>query len=208
MVERHILDILRHKDEVEILDAGGRSDYWRMLSDDLRPKVRIICMNFQDELDRYKSGAADLRIEEVEGDACAMPQYADGSFDLVHSNSVIEHVGSLRNMARFAAETRRVGNAYHIQTPNFWFPIEPHYAFPLVHWLPDQVRLWLFTHFDVGYARKCSFPEALGRVDHTRMIGASMLRQLYPDGRLEKERMGFMAKSLTVVRDFDPSRRN
>lgn len=206
-IDALIRDILRKKECATILDAGGRGAYWEMLAPDLRERTRITCLNFEKELARHAATSSGLRVENVSGDACHMPQYADASFDLVHSNSVIEHVGSLGNMTRFAAEVRRVGVAYYVQTPNFWFPVEPHYAFPLIHWLPDQTRLWLYRNVSLGYAKKTDFAHALTRIDHVRMIGPSMLRTLFPDGRLHKERFALLPKSLTVIRDHAPGAR-
>lgn len=38
-------------------------------------------------------------------------------FDLVYSNSVIEHLGTWEKQQAFAAEARRVGRGYWIPTP-------------------------------------------------------------------------------------------
>jgi len=54
----------------------------------------------------------------------------DGEFDLVFSNSVIEHVGDFERMRQFVHEARRVAKSYWIQTPSKWFPIEPHCGMP------------------------------------------------------------------------------
>ncbi len=69
--------------------------------------------------------------------AASLP-FADQSFDLVFSNSVIEHVGSRDTQARFASEIARVGKLFWLQTPNRYFPIEQHLWTPLVHWLPRR----------------------------------------------------------------------
>lgn len=206
IINAMIRDILNRKGTATILDAGGRPEYWRMLDEDLRPRTQITCMNFESELKRYSRHPSDLAIFSVAGDACSMPQYENGQFDLVHSNSVIEHVGSLGNMVRFAEEVRRVANAYYVQTPNFWFPIEPHYAVPFIHWLPDQARLWVFTSMSLGLSRKTDLAGAIRKIDHTRMIGPRLLKALFPDGRMVSERLAFLAKSHTMIRDFDPQR--
>ena len=77
-------------------------------------------------------------IRYVQGDACALP-FADGEFDIVFSNAVIEHVGGRERQRQLVAEALRVGRRAFITTPNRRFPIEVHTRLPLVHWLPDGV---------------------------------------------------------------------
>ncbi len=75
-------------------------------------------------------------IEYVQGDACALP-FADGSFDIVFSNAVIEHVGGCERQRTLVSEALRVGRRVFITTPDRRFPVEVHTRLPLVHWLPD-----------------------------------------------------------------------
>ncbi|MEM1232552.1 MAG: class I SAM-dependent methyltransferase [Pseudomonadota bacterium] len=201
-VDRLLRAIVAAKGSATVLDAGGRAQYWEMLDADLRDKVSIVCLNFSDELDLYDTEASTLQVENAVGDACNMPQYGDGSFDLVHSNSVIEHVGSLQNMGKFASEVRRVGKAYYVQTPNFWFPIEPHYGVPLLHWLPSAARMRVFTSMSVGFAKKCDFDGALVRIDHTQMVSVFMMRNFFSDGTLIRERFALLTKSITMMRSY------
>ena len=70
------------------------------------------------------------------GDAVDMPGISDGAFDVVFSNSVIEHVETYENQRRMAAEIRRVGRRYFVQTPNRHFPLEPHFLVPGFQLLP------------------------------------------------------------------------
>jgi 2-polyprenyl-3-methyl-5-hydroxy-6-metoxy-1,4-benzoquinol methylase len=63
--------------------------------------------------------------------------FAEGSFDVVHSSAVLEHVGCSNNQRRFIAELTRVARrVVFLTTPNRWFPVEFHTVLPLVHWLP------------------------------------------------------------------------
>jgi len=77
-------------------------------------------------------------IPYLQGDACALP-FADGAFDVVFSNAVIEHVGGHARQRQFVSEALRVGRRAFITTPNRRFPVEVHTRLPLVHWLPDAV---------------------------------------------------------------------
>ena len=201
LVESLIRAALARKDEVSILDAGGVAEYWNLLAPDLRPRVFVHVLNFADELASYDVYTdRDLRFVNVAGDACAMPQYADGQFDLAHSNSVIEHVGGYGAMMRFAGEMRRVGRAYYVQTPNFWFPVDPHNAVPFLHWMPDGVRAGLFARTRLGLAARTDYAGALARLDATRMLTRAMMRHFFPDAQHRTERAAFLAKSLIAVR--------
>ncbi len=202
-VEALLRAILRDRPVARVIDIGGRPGYWHLLDPALRDRVAVTLLNLPEELEReFPPGPADLDIRMVAGDATAMPEHADGGFDLAHSNSVIEHVGLYSAMARFAAEHRRVGRAYYLQTPNFWFPVEPHYGVPFFHWLPEPVRIGMHQRLNVGFARRTDWEDALARVDHTRMISRAMLRRLFPDGRHATERLALLPKSLIVWRDW------
>jgi SAM-dependent methyltransferase len=124
-------------------------------------------------------------------DGTALP-YEDGEFPIVFSNSVIEHIPKdLQPL--FAEEIRRVGRRYFVQTPNRYFPIEPHYQFPFFQFLPEQVQRWLNRHFTLGWRRK-------GRWEDVRLLSAGELRRLFPDGTIRRERFLGLTKSLMVFR--------
>jgi len=200
-VEMLLDDVLATTKTATILDIGGRRDYWKLLDSRFHGRVCITILNMAEEVDR--EDLADdfgLEIETVVGDGTHMPQYADRAFDLTHSNSVIEHVGLYRSMAAFARETRRVGRAYYLQTPNFWFPLEPHYGLPFVHWLPEPTRLYLHSSVNLGFAKKTTFENAMDRVDATRIVSRRLLQHFFPDGTHASERFALMTKSLIVWR--------
>lgn len=191
--------VLRHG-QIRVLDAGGRAEYWNLLPETLGERVELTILNYSAELEDYsETTAPHVRYINVTGDACDMPQYADRSFHLVHSNSVIEHVGSYGKMIAFANEVRRVGQSYYVQTPNFWFPVDPHNAFPLLHWLPDPVRIRAEMLFDVGLARRTDLAGAAARLDDCRMISQGMMRRLFPDAEHSAERFGLIFKKSLIA---------
>ena len=122
----------------------------------------------------------------VQADATALP-FADRAFDIAYSNSVVEHL-PLQDRAAYARELRRVGRRWLVQTPNRWFPIEPHALLPFVHWLPRPLgrALWRLGVSGDPY-------------DDVRLLGARELGALFPDAVIERERLGPLTKSFVAV---------
>jgi len=129
---RRMADLACITAKTKVLDVGGSPLNWDYLL--VRPDLTIINIDPMDP-------SPDLR--QVIGDGCQLP-FADDTFDLVFSNSVIEHVPDHNAFAREAA---RVGRSYYVQTPNYWFPIEPHFLAPLIHFLPAKWRTKIARHF-------------------------------------------------------------
>jgi hypothetical protein len=72
-------------------------------------------------------------VDYRQGDGRALP-FADGEFDLVFSNAVIEHVGDAADQQRFVDEHVRVGRHWMLTTPNRSFPVEAHEHTLFSHW--------------------------------------------------------------------------
>jgi len=181
--------------DTRVLDVGGTVDIWQ-----LAPVMpRLVLLN--QERARYEIGAAEI---VVLGDGTSLP-FADRSFDLVFSNSVIEHVGSRAEQARFAAEIARVGRQYWVQTPNRYFPVEHHLWTPFIHWLPRSWQTAILKRFSVW--KMLTKYDAAQRefyvnhyLDSIRLLSASDLRALFPDAVVARERFLGWTKSLVAWR--------
>ena len=108
------------------------------------------------------------------------------------SNSVIEHVPKSLQPA-FAEEIRRVGERYFVQTPNRWFPIEPHYQMPFVQFLPERAQRALNKRFTMGFREKGEWYE-------TTLLSASRAARLFPEAEIHREKRFGLTKSLMAVR--------
>jgi len=172
--------VLHLKGTESVVDIGGTDKSW-WFADWGGEVVRV-------NLDR---GAASSGLR-VTADGCALP-FRDRAFDVAFSNSVIEHLGSFEAQIRFATELRRVGRRYFLQTPNRWFPIEPHYLFPGFQFLPVPMRRWLHTHFDIGTFKRT---DPYGSI---RLMTRGEIRRLFPEARLVAERLGPLVKSWYAV---------
>ena len=181
--------------EISILDAGGTVVFWKDAALDFNRKVRIAILNTM----RQESG--DDNIVSVVGDARDMRAFKDNQFDVVFSNSVIEHVGTYEDQRKMAREIRRVGRNYFIQTPNYYFPIEAHFLFPLFHFMPMRVKIFLLMHFNLGYYKKVrSRDDALKAIQEIRLLRMNELKELFPDSIILKEKLFGFTKSIMIYR--------
>src|SRR5262245_1322294 len=155
---------------LKILDVGGRQTVWERTGLVGQPDVHIVILNIEQEECRYTN------VHSVVGDARDMRGFHDCQFDIVYSNSVIEHVGSMDQMARMASEVRRVGRRYFVQTPYRYFPIEPHFVFPMFQFLPLSIRTLMVQNFSLGWIAKQ--PDRKRAADAVRSITLLSRRQL------------------------------
>jgi SAM-dependent methyltransferase len=178
---------------VKILDLGGAQIYWKSMGVTENNEMYITLLNLQYEETIYSN------FESRAGDATNLQEFSDKSYDVVFSNSVIEHVGDFENQKRMAKEILRVGKRYFIQTPNYWFPIEPHFLVPGFQWLPKSMRIWLTRHFDLGWNQKILDPkEASDLVNHTRLLTKKEFQSLFPEATLYEEKILGMTKSFIL----------
>ena len=187
---------------LRVADVGGTADYWNMLPsgllDELDAQITLI------NLPGSQSAPTSPRFSILEADACSLGQIPDLSFDLVHSNSVIEHVGGWQRMCEFAGEARRLAPNVFVQTPYFWFPLEPHFMTPCFHWLPLPLRVFLLEKFSLGYFPKAgSLDQAMRYAESAQLLSEGMLRALFPDCEIHKERALCLTKSLLAIRKSD-----
>jgi hypothetical protein len=131
-------------------------------------------------------------VTVVKADGTALP-FGDGEFPIAFSNSVIEHVPK-RKQAAFAAEIRRVSERYYVQTPNRFFPVEPHYQFPFFQFLPERMQRALNKRFQLGFRPKGTF-------DEITLLSERDMKRLFPDAVIHREKVLGLTKSLMAVRD-------
>lgn len=136
--------------------------------------------------------------------------FADGAFDAVWCNSVIEHVTLPRedlgtasdrtfrlradeHQRAFAAEIARVGRRYFVQTPYKHFPIEAHSWLPMTQYLPQPAR-WTCSRLLKRLWVKQWTADFL-------LYDVRRFREHFPDAtRVEIERVAGLPKSLIAVR--------
>ena len=183
--------------QCRILDVGGRPEYWAPFDRALlsRCGVHITLVNME------PVATDDPLFTALDGDACNLAQWADGAFDLVHSNSVVEHVGDWPRMEAFAGEVRRLAPRYYVQTPYFWFPVEPHFSAPFFHWRSEQSRARALMKRGHGFFERApNLGRAMRDVQDARLLDKAQFRFLFPDADYPDERVAGLTKSLIAVR--------
>ncbi|MBM3999086.1 MAG: class I SAM-dependent methyltransferase [Planctomycetes bacterium] len=183
------------KSNVRILDIGGTQQFWEVMGY-VGSGHEITLVNLFEQQSRHDN------ITTVVGNACHLEQYDDRSFDIVFSNSVIEHVGTFDDQRLMANEVRRLAPRYFVQTPNYCFPIEPHFLFPCFHYLPVSTRIWLIMHFRLGhYSRYDNREEAAIDVAEIRLLTKREFSSLFPEAKIVPERVLGLSKSYMAIKD-------
>jgi hypothetical protein len=90
---------------------------------------------------------------------------------------------------------------YYVQTPYFWFPVEPHAIAPFYHWLPNGWRAKLNMAMALGnYPRAKDIGEAMRAVQDAIMLDRAQMAYLFPDATIRFEWFGPLPKSIMAIR--------
>ena len=187
--------------QCRILDIGGEGLYWKIFDADYLHTRRVHVTITNLEYDPNMAVDVDPEVFTFSiGNGCKL-SYPDQSFDLVHANSVIEHVGEWLAMIAFAKECRRLAPCYYVQMPYFWFPLEPHFRLPFFHWLPEPIRVHLVTQFALGpFPKAESLSRAVEWVQNCHLLGRRQFEVLFPDAVIQPERVAGMIMALIAIR--------
>lgn len=188
--------------KIRICDIGGTYRYWIIFPFEKFNKIKfeITLVNLQKimakESENYQQLFALENVEFIEeiGDGCNLSHVNDNEYHLSHSNSVIEHVGDWSRIKAFGAESKRIGKYHFIQTPNFWFPIEPHYFLPFIQYFPRPISTRLIMLF-----KKRNFDTATSNFDENRMLSKKEFKFIYQDSHLITEWFFLMKKSFIAI---------
>lgn len=177
---------------VRVLDVGGTQAYWDSMGFSNK-NIHITLLNLQ------TTKVTSDSFTSVIGDATNLSPYKDKEFDIVFSNSVIEHLFSWDNQVKMANEIRRVGKRYFVQTPNYYFPIEPHWVFPFFQFFPKPLKVTLTQNFSLGHYPKTGNREkSIERVNEVKLLTRRQMQQLFPDGKIYNEKVFGLTKSVTA----------
>jgi hypothetical protein len=182
--------------EINILDIGGTTEFWHICGYHNRQNIKITLLNL------FKEETGFSNIISIKGNACTMSQFCDKSFDIVFSNSLIEHVGCFSDQLLAAKEIARIGKGYFIQTPNYWFPLEPHFFFLGFQFLPLQFKAFFLRNFSLGYFDKTpNKSKSLEIANSVHLLSMKKLKKLFPEASFIKEHVLGLSKSLIAYKN-------
>jgi hypothetical protein len=176
--------------DMRVLDLGGTAISWRVLG--LRP-LSVTLVN----LDKAEE-PAESWMNVVQADAC---DGGFGKYDLVFSNSLVEHLGGHARRQQFAKVVRESAPSWWVQVPYRYFPVEPHWFFPGFQFLPFRARLVVCQHWKTLHEPARKDPaEAAELVASVELISATEMRMYFPDSEIWFERFAGLPKSLVAIK--------
>jgi hypothetical protein len=180
------LELSAHAGKNTLLDVGGDTGIdseWVPLYQAFR---EVTVVNVEPSADQHPLP----HVRRIVADGCCLP-FADGSFDWVFSNAVLEHVGGAEKQRKFAAEISRVAKyGYFVTTPNKLFPIEPHTLLPLYQFLPER---WQRTLVRMS-------PYYVHVYEEIRLLGSRDMRELFPGATIVSTGFPIVGTSLVAMR--------
>ncbi len=197
---------------VKILDLGGTVNFWSQLEYADSDEFDITIVNIEEDPLLFPpllnhAGTSFIKrelkneIKFIKADAADLSRFKSNDFDIIFSNSLIEHIGSYAEQKKFAEEIMRTGKKYFIQTPNYYFPFEPHFLFPCFQFFPQTIQIFLLTNFKMGWFQKCSSAnEAKLLLNSINLLKKKTLIRFFTNGKLYKEKILFFTKSFIIYK--------
>jgi hypothetical protein len=188
---------------LKILDVGGTEQFWESMGFHDEGDIEIIILNLE------KNPVSRPNFVSAVGDARNLEQFKDNEFDIAFSNSVIEHINTFDGQMLAAKEIMRVGIRYFVQTPNRYFPIEPHFLFPFFQLLPVRLRFLLIRNFKIGWYsgwtdnKPPESQRAWEIAREIRLLSKRELTRLFPGAKLFRERFLGLNKSFIVYNGWE-----
>ena len=185
--------------KVSIIDVGGTTTYWNIFPFEKFRNVgfRITVVNLEPVKGKGPTSHDNVRFDVQRGNACDLSKIQDKMFDFSHSNSLIEHVGGWENVHAVANEIKRVARFFYLQTPNYYFPVEPHFLLPFFQYLPRPMRGVLLE-----WKYHVNMEQATMMEERIRLLTPREIKQLFPESEIFIERFLGLPKSIIARSRF------
>ncbi len=189
---QRFVDLHPDLERMRIVDLGGTVQAWARAEP--RPAEVTVLNVFPQESNRSW-------IKSVVGDACDAAAVLDrAEYDLVYSNSVIEHVGGHHRRRSFAKSVEELAPHHWVQTPYLYFPVEPHWLFPGFQFLPLRARVAVSMNWPLIPSKPQTRADAIRRSQGSELLSRTQLQYYFPGSRIEAEHAAGLIKSLIAIR--------
>lgn len=179
------------KPHMKIMDLGGTPQMWGFI--DIPLDITLLNLVHSPTSQAEADSIPRHKFTFVSGDACNL-DLPSNSFDVVFSNSVIEHVGDEAKRAAFAANVRRLARKHWVQTPAKYFPIEAHTGMPFWWYYPESWRQGFIKSW------RTQLPPWTEMIEGTTLVKRDELERLFPDAVIWPERHFGIVKSYVSYR--------
>jgi hypothetical protein len=181
-------------ESMSVVDLGGTVAYWMRAP--VQPRS-VHVLNLQEP----PASVPDwITVDVADATDPALLTRA-GAYDLVYSNSVIEHVGGHARCTAFAANVEALAERHWIQTPYRYFPVEPHWVFPFMQFLPLRVRAQLGFHWPLVHTRPADMESTIAALMSVDLLDITAMRHYFPNSQIVYDRMAGLVKSVIAVKE-------
>lgn len=180
--------------DLRVIDLGGTVEFW------LRAPVQPRCV----VLVNLVSSGVELPtwMSEFVGDACSLPErVTNSSYDLVYSNSVIEHVGGHHRRIAFVEAVHDLAPRHWVQTPYRYFPVEPHWVCPGMQFFPLWLRARIGMRWPLVHTRTDDLGVAIESQLGVELLDLTQMRHYFPGSTIVHDRVAGLTKSIIAVRE-------
>jgi hypothetical protein len=181
-------------ESMSVVDLGGTVNYWMRAP--VQPRS-VHVLNLQEP----PSSIPDwITVDVADATDPALLSQA-GAYDLVYSNSVIEHVGGHQRRTAFAANAAALADRHWIQTPYRYFPVEPHWVCPCMQYLPLRARARLGLHWPLVHTRPADMERAIAQQLSVELLDITAMRHYFPNSQIVYDRLAGLVKSVIAVKE-------
>lgn len=179
---------------VKILDLGGSDYHWKNSEFINNKDFHITVVNIENQ------NTNELRnFSFIKRDVSDLSFFEDKEYDVVYSNSLIEHIENFSKQKKLAEEIVRIGKHFFVQTPNYYFPVEPHFLFPFFQFFPDRMKIMFIMRYDLGwYKKEKDKVKAAGLAASIHLLKEQELKEIFPEGKIYYEKYLSFKKSFII----------
>jgi hypothetical protein len=208
--QRHKLfdDFMRHSTgRIRLVDLGGTVSFWEDWGLAAQPQLSVTIVNDHHSDKTHEHDALRLaNLSRLRADVMTLTAADLAEYDVIFSNSLIEHLPGEQAQRRLAQAIIDSGRPYFMQTPNKRSPLDPHFPRPYVPFFatyprPVQARLLSWSALGSGQAAP-SFEAALARLQHYHPLTRGDVRHLFPQARVVMERPLGVPMSIIAMSEY------